>query len=139
MVPMLRTRWRPGPAASEPGPHLISFTKFRVVRRRELPGVYRAALGLRREWDQLEGAIGVWLWSQPLRGSAGSISLWRDEAALRGFVGWAPHVEVVRRYRDGGSLLALSWRAERAGFATHWAQARQRHVGGDAGVCGSSS
>src|SRR5262249_55111386 len=85
-----------------------------------------AGLRLRSEWDQLEGAVGVWLWSRPLGGSAGSISLWRDEAALRGFVGWAPHVEVVRRYRGAGRLLALSWQAERSRFASHWAQAQKQ-------------
>jgi hypothetical protein len=103
----------------------MSLTSFSAERHADLPGIYRAALSLRAEWDQLEGAVGLWLWTQPLARRAGSISLWRDEAALRRFVTWAPHREIMGHYRDRGSLVASSREIESFVRPEQWPTARE--------------
>ncbi|NUW41883.1 hypothetical protein [Nonomuraea rhodomycinica] len=110
---MLRSRWTPGEAVGATGTVLVSVTDFRADRLRDLPGVYRAGLALRRAWPELPGAVGMWLWTEPLRGRCGSVSIWRDETALRRFVAWPDHVAVVRRYRGRGRLRSTTWTALR--------------------------
>ncbi|GAA2271438.1 hypothetical protein GCM10010149_11410 [Nonomuraea roseoviolacea subsp. roseoviolacea] len=106
---MLRSRWTPGEAAGVTGTVLVSVTDFRADRLLDLPGVYRAGLALRRSWPELPGAVGMWLWTEPLSGRCGSVSIWRDELALRRFVAWPDHVAIVRRYRGRGRLRSTTW------------------------------
>jgi hypothetical protein len=129
---MLRTRWAPGPAAGTAGPVLISVTDFHASRPRDLPGIYRAGLTLRRAWPHLAGAVGMWLWTEPLQGRCGSVSIWQDEHALHRFVAWPDHVTIMRRYRGRGELRSTTWTAAQPGPAI-WAQARSYLSGGGLG------
>ncbi|WP_044368092.1 hypothetical protein [Streptomyces natalensis] len=112
-MPLLRSAWTPGPAHAHPGPVLVSLTDLTLPRRLDLPGVYRAARRLTAGWPDLEGAVGVWLWASPGARRCGAVAVWRDEAALRGFVAWPPHVDVMRRYRGRGALSSATWTAPR--------------------------
>ncbi|MEJ3746149.1 hypothetical protein WEI85_23030 [Actinomycetes bacterium KLBMP 9797] len=120
---MIRTRWTPGPAADATGPVLVSVTDFRAGRRGDLPGVYRAGLRLRRGWPRLTGAVGMWLWTAPLQGRCGSVSIWTDEKALHGFVAWPEHVAIMRRYRGRGELRSTTWTLARRDHAEIWVRA----------------
>jgi hypothetical protein len=119
---MLRTRWMPGPAADDTGPALLSITDFQASHLRDLPGIYLAGHSLRQAWPHLTGAIGMWLWTQPLQRRAGSVSIWRDEEALRRFVARPDHVAIMRHYRGRGQLRSTTWTAIRPD-PTIWAQA----------------
>ncbi|MBE1491186.1 hypothetical protein H4W31_006824 [Plantactinospora soyae] len=121
---MLRSAWAPGPSTGSDGPMLVSVTDFQADRLRDLPGIFRAGLRLRRAWPQLAGAVGMWLWAEPLERRCGSVSIWQDEEALRGFVAWPEHVRIMRRYRSRGQIRATSWLAARSDPAAIWAQAR---------------
>src|SRR5439155_19343184 len=99
-------------------------TSFTLARRTDLPGVHRAARRLTAEWPALEGALGVWLWAAPAGRRCGAVAVWRDEAALRGFVAWPPHVAVMQRYRGRGSLASTTWTAPRHDPHETWARAR---------------
>ena len=111
--PMLRRAlWRPGPAESAEGPVLISVTDYTANRWRDLPGIWLSGLRLARAWPRMQGAVGLWLWADPLRRRSGSISVWRNEDDLRRFVRWPVHLAIVRKYRPRGSLTASSWNAE---------------------------
>lgn len=117
---LLRAPWVSGPAAGTDAPVLISVTDFRLTKARDLPGAYLAAMRLRREWPKLHGAVGMWLWGQPLAKRSGAVSVWQDEESLRRFVGWPVHVAIMRRYRGAGKLVATSWPAERFVAAHAW-------------------
>jgi hypothetical protein len=121
---MLRTRWTPGPAEGAAGAVLISVTDFRASHVRDLPGIYQAGLALRRGWPQLTGAVGMWLWSEPLARRCGSVSIWEDEEALHRFVAWPDHVAIMRRYRGRGQLSSTAWTANRPDPAAAWANVR---------------
>jgi hypothetical protein len=126
---MLRTSWTPGPAAGHTGPVLVAVTAFHADRARDLPGIYRAGLELRRAWPQLDGAVGTWLWTEPLRRRCGSVSIWQSQQALRQFVAWPNHVTIMRRYRGRGRLTSTTWTAARCEPTTIWAEARP-HLSG---------
>jgi heme-degrading monooxygenase HmoA len=109
----MRTPWQQGTAAGE-GPVLVSFTNFTPHRRRDWPGIARSGRRLRRSWPQMKGAVGMWMWADAtLRRGGGSVSVWESEEDLMAFVRWAPHLEIMRHYRQRGSIMAVSWQAER--------------------------
>jgi len=125
MIPIAHIPWQEGPAAGHEGPVFVSFTLFTADHRRDLPGIYRTGLRLRRSWPQIDGAVGMWLWGEVGGRSGGSVSAWREEAAMMGFVRWAPHVEVMRHYRERGSLVARRWESERLERRSLWEEARR--------------
>jgi hypothetical protein len=120
---LLRLPWASGPTAPLDGPVLISVTDFRLAKVRKMPGEYLAAMRLRHAWPQLQGAVGMWLWAQPLARRSGAVSVWQDEEDLRRFVNWPVHVAIMRKYRDAGKLTSTSWTAERFIAAEVWQEA----------------
>ncbi|TDD66253.1 hypothetical protein [Actinomadura rubrisoli] len=119
----LRTSWRRGPAKSR-GPILVSVTDFTGTAR-DLPRIYRAGLELRRAWPDLEGAVGLWLWTRPLQRRSGSVSIWTTEADLHRFVAWPPHVAIMRRFRHRGRIRAHTWEVDHFDPGQIWARAHQ--------------
>jgi hypothetical protein len=114
--------WRAGPASSDEGPAVVSVTDFRARRSRDLPHIYWTGLRLREGWYAMPGAIGLWLWGQPLtRGRGGSVSVWESEADLRRFVALPAHLAIMRKYRALGTLNSTTWQMDR--FAPSAAQA----------------
>ncbi|MEU4768180.1 hypothetical protein AB0H12_33520 [Actinosynnema sp. NPDC023794] len=109
---MLRSKWITGPEADFAGPALVSVTEFTLADLRRTPGAYRAGFTLSREWPRLRGAVGLWLWAEPLRKRLGSVSVWRDHAGMRGFAGLPVHVAIMRKYRDLGVTRATTWHTD---------------------------
>jgi heme-degrading monooxygenase HmoA len=121
---LVRTPWQAGGASGE-GPVLVSFTHFTPDRRREWAGIARSGLRLRRSWPQMDGAVGMWMWAEAtLSHGGGSVSIWESEEALMAFVLWTPHVEIMRRYRHRGSILATTWEQPSADCAEAWRRGR---------------
>jgi hypothetical protein len=108
----VRTTWKRGPAADSAGPLLVSYTEFTPDTMRDLPAIYFAAERLRNACTELEGAVGLTTYWQPFRRRGGSVSAWKNEAALRRFVALPFHLEIMRRYRSRGSLRAVEWQVE---------------------------
>ncbi|GGS79894.1 hypothetical protein GCM10010156_43340 [Planobispora rosea] len=117
---MLRSRWIAGPAAPEPGPLLVSLTDFQLDRLLDLPGAARRGLALSRLWPSLPGAVGMWLWTDPPARRVGSLSVWRGEADLAGFVRLREHVQIMRAYRDRGTLRSRTWEIDALDHAAVW-------------------
>ncbi|ROP37897.1 hypothetical protein [Saccharothrix texasensis] len=109
---MLRNKWITGPESGFAGPGLVSVTEFTLDDLRRTPGAYRAGFTLSRAWPGLNGAVGLWLWAEPLRKRLGSVSVWRDHAGMRGFVGLPAHVAIMRKYRELGVTRATTWHTE---------------------------
>ncbi|THA73609.1 hypothetical protein E6R60_23595 [Streptomyces sp. A0642] len=111
------TSWKSGPAGgpSAGGPGggaaLVSVTEFTPRRPWSAPGVAMAGMALRRVWDGLDGAVGLWLWvdPDPLRPRSGSVSVWRAERDLYAFVARPDHARIVRSHRDRGSMRSTTW------------------------------
>src|SRR5262249_38605590 len=121
----VRTSWRRGLAAESAGPFLVSYTEFTPDTLRDLPAIYRAARRPPREIAGPDGAVGVTVCSQRLRGRGGSVTAWTDEAALRRFVTLPFHRETMRAYRPRGSLRAIDWSAESFELGTAFRQGQR--------------
>ncbi|PCG86728.1 hypothetical protein CIB93_07175 [Streptomyces sp. WZ.A104] len=114
------TPWKPGPAGepasggSADGEAVVSVTEFTPHRPWTAPGVTVAGIALRQVWQDLEGAVGLWLWADPhlLRPRSGSVSVWRAERDLYAFVARKDHGRIMRSYRDRGSMRSTTWRTE---------------------------
>ncbi|MER6509446.1 hypothetical protein ABT158_21670 [Nonomuraea sp. NPDC001636] len=106
---MLTSRWIPGPESDRPGPLVAALTDFRLRRLLDLPGIARHGRSLSRHWPGLPGAVGMWLWADLTGRRVGSLSVWRSEEDLRGFVRLPEHVAIMRAYRDRGTLRSRTW------------------------------
>ncbi|MFF1353442.1 hypothetical protein [Streptomyces sp. NPDC058297] len=113
--------WASGPAAASvyegdvTGPAVVSVTQFTPHRPWTAMGVNIAGVVLRRSWRDVTGALGLWLWvdPDPRRPRSGSVSVWRDERGLKGFVARHDHVRIMRSYRDRGTTRSALWETER--------------------------
>jgi len=104
--------WVPGPVREATGPVVVSVTSLTSDRHRDLPGIAVTGLRLRLGWYAMPGALGLWLWTLPGSARTGSISVWSSADDLRRFVGLPHHVDVMRRYRGRGTVLATTWTDE---------------------------
>ncbi|MDO0929466.1 hypothetical protein QQY24_30180 [Streptomyces sp. TG1A-8] len=92
----------------------MSVTGFAPYRPWAAFGVGVTGMALRRTWAGTEGAAGLWLWSTPGLPCprSGSVSVWRDEEHLRGFVARPDHVRIMRAYRGRGEPHSATWRTD---------------------------
>ena len=122
---MLRSRWCQGPAGDSlservaakgadsgtsgrrSGPLIVSVTDFTSDAYRDLPGITRHGLALRRHWPRLEGAVGMWLWVAPWARRCGSVSVWTGRRALAEFVRLPEHVAIMDEYRERGTIRSV--------------------------------
>jgi hypothetical protein len=116
--------WKQGPVVPDPDqPVFVSVTDFHIHHPRHAPGAWRTGLRLRRSWPRLEGAIGLWLWGEPLRLRSGSVSIWRSEEDLTRFIRSQVHRNIVRAYHGRMSGTSHSWNAHRFDRAAIWSRA----------------
>ncbi|MFF1451026.1 hypothetical protein ACFVYF_23250 [Streptomyces sp. NPDC058274] len=121
---ILRSAWQPGPDTGSPDePVVVGFTDFTADTFRRSWSVALAGLRLRRTWPATPGAIGMWLWADPLRRRSGSVSVWTGRAGLKEFVGRPDHVRIVRAHHGHGVLRSEGWETERFDAADIWAHA----------------
>jgi hypothetical protein len=123
--------WRKGSLDADPDlPVFVSLTDFRFHAPRDAPGAWRTGLRLRRSWPRLEGAIGLWLWAEPLRLRSGSVSIWRSAEDLMSFIRSPVHRTIVREYRSRMSGTSRGWTAPKLDRPAIWAQAVSELVSG---------
>jgi hypothetical protein len=123
--------WKPGPHSSWSDSAFVSVTDFRIARWRDLPSAWLEGIRLRRTWPQRQGAVGLWLWALPWARRSGSVSVWRTEEDLRQFVGWARHVQTMKRFRHAGHLTSASWTITAFQRSEVWQEAARRLAGQD--------
>jgi hypothetical protein len=119
-VRMLRSRWIAGPAAGQPGPLIAALTDYRMNRLLDLPGIVRRGRSLSRLWPTLPGAVGMWLWTDLAGRRVGSLSVWRGEDDLHAFVRLPLHVQIMREYRNRGTLRSRTWQIDTLNRAALW-------------------
>ncbi len=130
MVSLRDTRiwfpWQSGPEDRADGPVLVSLTDYTMRSLRSYPGIVRAGSHLALGWYGLPGAVGLFLWTDPLRRHTGSVSVWTDERQMRRWVGLPYHRQIMRRYRTRGSLMSTTWTAEPFDRTAVLAEAKRR-------------
>lgn len=123
---ILKTAWKQGSPHGYAGPFLLSATGFNASHFSDTARIWSAGLRLRRGWPELPGAIGMCLWAAPLSRHSGSVSAWESAEALRAFVNWAPHVEIMKEFRERGTIRARTWQAEAFTPRGLWQDAERR-------------
>ena len=123
--------WTDGSPDANPGPVLVSVTDFLIPSARSRLRAWAQGPAMRRLCASMPGSLGFWLWIKPLRRRSGSVSVWRGEDDLRRFIGWPSHVEIMRRFRDAGEVMATTWWVQRFDAAQIWAAAERRLGGRD--------
>ena len=100
----------------DPGtaPLVVSVTRLRVERRRDVPAFLRATCRLRREFPRVPGAVTLGLAAQPWRRTFWTLSAGRDEESLRVYVRSPEHAAVMRRFaRVMAQPVSARWSSER--------------------------
>ncbi len=97
---MLKLSWKPGSIPVQRGRVLVSATRFSFSRLQDMPRILYTGMGMGRRWHLLEGAVGVSLAADPLQRTTYTISVWKSEADLRGFLTSAEHLKLMRDYRS---------------------------------------
>jgi hypothetical protein len=69
-------------------------------------------LRMRLGWYAMPGAVGLWLWTLPVRAVGGSISVWASEDDLQRFIGLPHHVDIMQRYGARGTVRSITWHAD---------------------------
>jgi len=88
----------------------VQASVLRLRRLRDVPAFMAAALRLQAAFDDSPGAIKMSLRAAPLRRTFWTLSHWRSDADLRGFVVHPAHRELLRRFRPAiRSSNFISW------------------------------
>jgi uncharacterized membrane protein len=77
----------------------VQASVLRLRRFRDVPAFMSAALRLQSAFADFPGAIEMSLRAAPLRRTFWTLSHWRSDADLRGFVAHPSHLDVMRRFR----------------------------------------
>ena len=120
---ILRSRWKSGPALPLDDSVLVGVTDFTAHGYGQSIAVALAGMRLRRTWPSTPGAVGMWLFADPLRRRSGSVSVWADERGLKEFTGRPDHVRIVRAHRGRGELRSVRREFEEFDPDAVWAYA----------------
>lgn len=89
-----------GPESARTGtPTIVQASVLRLRRFRDVPAFMTATLRLRSAFAESPGAIEMSVRAAPLRLTFWTLSQWRSDADLRGFVAHPVHRDVMRRFR----------------------------------------
>lgn len=107
------------------GPLVVSVTRLRLLRWRDVPPFLVAVGRLRADLAKEPGAVTLGLAARPFRRTFWTLSAWRDEDSLRAYVRGPGHTAAMKRFRKGmtGATSAL-WTTD--GGRPTWAEALAR-------------
>jgi heme-degrading monooxygenase HmoA len=108
--------------------YVIMATRFAVSSRRHLPRVFNATRPLWTQLPSADGLMGYTMQASLLRGTLSTLSVWRDDEALRAFVRSAAHRSTAagtRRWMSSSTF--ADWTAAGADLPPPWSTA-ERHL-----------
>ncbi len=116
---------KPGTAAA--GSVTVMASRLELLRLRDVPAFFAAALRIRRQMLGSPGALGLSLLARPLRRTFWTLSAWQDQAALSAAVGGEPHKQIMSHFRPrmAGSSF-VTWTAQAANLPVAWDDALRR-------------
>jgi len=108
---IIRTPWKPGPLDGTGNAVIVAVTDFLVTAAEDYQEVIQTGLELEKSWPVMHGSVGLWLWAKPAELRQGSVSVWERADDLQRFVRWPVHLEIMRAWRERGTLVADRWEA----------------------------
>jgi hypothetical protein len=124
--------WSPGPHDGWEGPVLLSVTDFRYRRREDLEACAAIGMKLAETWPVMQGAVALRFWGMPDQLRIGALTAWQEKADLQRFIRWPVHQDVVRQFRELGTLghATSTWPADRFDGEKAWGEAERRLTAG---------
>jgi hypothetical protein len=92
--------WTPARSLAAGADALVLGSRLELRHYRDIPRFMWAAMKVRKQMHQSNGALGVSLIAQPARKAFWTLSAWADQASLDAFVGSRPHLDVMGRFRE---------------------------------------
>ena len=91
------------------------------------PALFRGASATKRQLRDAEGVIGFSLLARPARKQYGTLSVWRDEAALQEFARSSPHGQLMRDLAPRmGQTAFVRWTIPGSAGRPSWQEAWDR-------------
>jgi quinol monooxygenase YgiN len=84
--------------ADERAEVLVLASRLELRAHRTIPSFMRAAIRLRRQVRQSDGAFGMALSARPAHKTFWTLSAWRDEGSMEAFVATPAHRAVMHRF-----------------------------------------
>jgi len=103
-------------AEMEPGTdYLVMASRLPLKRMTATVRFFRAVFAVRRQLATADGLIGYTLRARPLARDYWTLSVWKDDAALRRFMRTPPHLQVMTSLRPVmGATKFVTWTATAA-------------------------
>jgi len=120
---VIRIPCTPGPRAGSEAPVWVSFTDFRADSVRDARRIAELGVELSQTWPVLQGAVGLWLWSESSGLRGGSVSVWEQRADMDRFVRWQVHRRIMSQWRARVAVESQTWSAEYCDPEAIWARA----------------
>jgi heme-degrading monooxygenase HmoA len=99
------------------------------------PALFRGANATKRQLRDAEGLVGFSLLARPLRKQYGSLSVWRDEAALQEFARSSPRGQLMRDLAPRmGETAFVRWTIPGSAGRPSWREAWARLASAGAGA-----
>jgi hypothetical protein len=118
--------WKPGPARHSNDEVVVSATRTKILRWRDLPGILIGGHRLRHRWPRQPGAIELKVALQPLRRVSWTVSVWKSRRDLNDFVRSSHHIAILTPYRDRMRVQGAIWNTTATGHHQLWTQALER-------------
>lgn len=91
------------------------------------PALFRGASATKRQLRDADGLVGFAMLARPLRKQYGSLSVWRDEAALQAFARSGSHGELMRGLAlQMGQTAFVRWSIKGSDGRPSWREAWDR-------------
>jgi heme-degrading monooxygenase HmoA len=91
----------------------------------------RYVMAIRKQLRTADGLVGYALWAKPFSKRYWTLSVWRDEEALRAFMRTEPHVHVMEDLRPRmGPTRFVFWKVSDEQTTPSWAEALE-HLNAD--------
>jgi hypothetical protein len=131
--PIFPLPWSNGPHDGWGGAVVLSVTDFQYRRQEDLEACAAIAMKLAATWPVMQGAVALRFWAMPDQLRIGALTAWQEKSDLQRFVRWPVHQDVVRQFRDLGTLghATSTWSADRFDADGAWAEAEHRLIAGD--------
>lgn len=116
----------------EPGTtYLVMASHLPLKRLSSTPRFFRAVLAVRKQLAKAEGLVGYTLRAKPLARDYWTLSVWKDEPALREFMRTSPHAQIMGSLRPFmGPTTFVQWEMGASEGRPGWGTAKQRLTSG---------
>lgn len=129
----MRDPWKQPEAMDPDTEYLVMASSLPARDYAATPALFRGAQATKRQLRDAEGLIGFSMLARPVRKQYGSLSVWRDEAALRAFARTTPHGQLMRDLAPRmGQTTFVRWTITGADGRPSWREAWRRLDAADA-------